>query len=208
MGSLFGWMVAVFAIIWTVLAIRGISRESKRGGRFNWLVWVGGFFVVLGAAGFFGAALSSLGVVKLPSSFEWPPGYVSGVVTTPSGLSIVPLEPSGRVQVYGSDWRYLRGWQVAAEGGPFKIVISHPEKIEVYTLRGSHHLTYSETGKLLTTETYTQPYDSVHNAGHSQAVPTFPLLWPFSSPFLSVGLVVIGGAGLRLSKWLRNRPTT
>jgi len=50
MGSLFGWAVAMFAVIWIALAIRGISRQSKRGQRFNWLVWVGGFFVVLGAA--------------------------------------------------------------------------------------------------------------------------------------------------------------
>src|ERR1700687_5897939 len=32
--------------------------------------------------------------------------------------------------------------------------------------------------------------------GVSQVVPTFPLLWPFSSPFLSIGLVMIGGVGL------------
>jgi len=207
MGSPFGWTVAGFAVVWIALAIRRISNQTKRGERFNWLVWLGGFFVVLGAAAFFGAALSSLGMVKLPPSFEWPPGYVNGVVTLPSGLHIVPLEPSGRVQIYSSDWRYLRGWQVAAEGGPFKIVTSRPEEIEVYTLRGDHHFTYSEAGDLLATETSIQPYDSLPNAGRSQVVPTSPLLWPFSSPFLSVGLVVVGGAGLRLSKWLRNRPT-
>jgi hypothetical protein len=206
MGSLFGSTVAVFAVIWIALAILGIFRESKRGERFNWLVWLGGFFVVLGAAGFFGAALLSLGILKLPASFEWPPGYVNRVVTLPSGLRVVPLEPSGRVQVYGPDWRYLRGWQVAAEGGPFKIVSTQPKKIEIYTRRGTHHFTYSEAGELLASETYTQPYDSMLSEGHAQVVPTFPLLWPFSSPFLSVGLAAIGGVGLRLSKWLRNRP--
>jgi hypothetical protein len=207
MGSLFGWTVPVFAVIWIALAIRRISRQSKRGERFNWLVWVSGFFIVLGAAGFFGAALSSLGMVKVSPSFEWPPGYVKGVVTLSNGVRVVPLEPSGRVQVYGPNWQYLRGWQVAAEGGPLKIVTSQPEKIEVYTLRGSHHFTYSEAGQLLASETYTQPYDSMLNGEPWRVVPTFPLLWPFSSPFLSVGLVVIGGVGLRLSKWLRNRPS-
>src|ERR1700680_4673212 len=207
MGSLFGWSVAAFAVIWIALAIRGISRQSKRGERFNWLVWVGGVFIVLGAAGVFGAALSSLGVVKLCAPVECPPGAVKGVVTLSSGVRVVPLEPAGRVQVYGPDWQYLRGWQVAAEGGPFKIVISQPEKIEVYTLRESRHFTYSEAGELLASETYTQPYDSMLNGEPWRVVPTFPLLWPFSSPFLSVGLVTIGGVGLRLSKWLRNRPT-
>jgi hypothetical protein len=36
MGSLFGLTVAVFAVVWIALAIRGISRQSKRGERFNW----------------------------------------------------------------------------------------------------------------------------------------------------------------------------
>jgi hypothetical protein len=130
MGSLFGWTIAVFAVIWIALAIRRISRQSKQGQRFNWLVWIGGVFVVLGAAGFFGTALSSLGMVKLPPSFEWPPGYVNGVVTSPSGLCIVPLDPSGRVQVYGSDWRYLRGWQVARKVGRSKSSLRSPRKLK------------------------------------------------------------------------------
>jgi len=206
MGSLFGWIVAAFAATWMALAIGCFSRQSKRGDPFNWIVWLGGLFVVLGAAGFFGAMLSSAGMLSLPPSFEWPPGYVSGVVTLPGGSRAVPLEPSGRLQIYDPDWRYQRGWQIAAEGGPFKIVTAQPEKIEVYTLRGRHHFTYSEDGQLLANETYTQPYGLVLSEGSSQVVPTFPLLWPFSSPFLSVGLVVIGGMLLTLSKWLRNPP--
>jgi len=208
MSSLFGWIMTVFAVTWIALAIRGISRQSRRGERFNGLVWVGGFLVVLGAAGFFGTALTSLGIVKPPASFEWPPGYVNGVVTSANGVRIVQLGPSGRIQVYGPDWRYLRGWQVAAEGGPFKIVTSQPEKVEVYTLRGRRHFTYSEAGELLATDTYAQPYDSLPTGGRSQVVPTFPLLWPFSSPFLSWGLIVIGLVVLRLSKWLRKSITT
>jgi hypothetical protein len=145
-------------------------------------------------------------MLRLPSSFEWPAGFVDGVVALPGGSRAVPLEPSGRLQIYDPDWHYLRGWHIAAEGGPFKIADSQPGKIEVYTLRGRHHFTYSEDGQLLANETYTQPYGYVPSEGTWQVVPTFPLLWPFSSPFLSVGLGVIGGLVLGLSKWFRNPP--
>jgi hypothetical protein len=203
MSSAFGWSVALFAVVWMALAIRGIFHQYSRGERLNWLVWLAGLFVVLGALGFFGSALLSLRVVTLPPSFEWPPGYVNGVVTSPNGLNIVPLEPSGRIQVYGPQWWFVRGWQVDAKGGPFKVVASRPGTIEVYTLRGDHHFTYSGAGELLASTTYAEAFESLANGGRSMVVPTFPLLWPFSSPFLSVGLVVIGLLGLRLSKRLR-----
>jgi len=203
MGSAFGWTVAVFAIVWVALAIGGIFRQYKRGEHSIWIVWIAGFFLVVGASGFFGSALLAVGVITLPPSFEWPPGYVSGVVESPSGIEIVPLEPSGRVQVYGTQWRYIRGWQVGAEGGPFKVEVSEPGKIEVFTLRGNHHFTYSPEGELIATTTYKEPYDSLANGGRAQTVPTFPLLWPFSSPFLSMGLVVIGFVVLRL--WNKQR---
>jgi hypothetical protein len=131
MGSLFGWTVAVFAVVWIALAIRRISRQSKRSERFNWLVWIGGFFVVLGAAGFFGAALSSFGMVKLPFRVASGVRERGGYVTKwPSHCAARSIRPRSGLRL--SDWRYLRGWQVAAEGGPFKIVTSQPDKIEIY----------------------------------------------------------------------------
>lgn len=208
MGSPFGWVVAVFAVIWIALAVREVFRQSRAGKRLRWLVLFGGFLLVTGALGFFGSALLAVGMVRLPSSIEWPPGYVDGVITTPSGLQFVPLEPSGRVQVYDANWRYLRGWQVNAGGGDFKLVASRPGKIEVYTSRQKHHFIYSESGELLTSESYGVTYDSVPNGGRSLNVPTSPLLWPFSSPFLSWGLAVIGMLVLRLTAWLQVRPTS
>lgn len=206
MGSVFGWSVALFAVLWIGLAVLGLFQQYRRGESLNWLVWLGGFLVLLGALGFFGSALLSLGVVSLPSSFEWPSGYVQGIVTSSDGLNIVPLEPSGRVQIYNPQWRFMRGWQVNAEGGPFRVVVYQPGTIGVYTRRGKHHFTYSATGELLASTTYTEPFDSMTNEGHSMVVPTFAILWPFSSPFLSVGLVVIGSLALRLSTKLRRSP--
>jgi hypothetical protein len=121
MGSLFGMLVALFAGFWLFFAARGMAREFKRADRFKWIVGVMYFFVLIGASGFFAAALSAVGIFKLPSSREWPAGYVSGVVTTPDGKYIVPLVPSGRVQLYDSQWHFIRGWNVDAGGGDFKV---------------------------------------------------------------------------------------
>lgn len=69
--------------------------------------------LILGAVGFFGNGLSAAGGLNwLPPSFEWPAGYTRGVVTTPAGMHVVPLQPSGRVQIYDAGWKFLRGWHI------------------------------------------------------------------------------------------------
>jgi hypothetical protein len=87
------WFVASFAIVWVLLAVGVIFREYRRGERLNWMLWFAGSFVVLGALGYFGSALLSLGMIHLPPSIEWPAGYVDGVVTSQDGKYIVPRVP-------------------------------------------------------------------------------------------------------------------
>ena len=69
LGSAFGWVVAIFAGFWLFLAARGIAHDYKRGGeetdrrnnrsfRSRWC-W-----------GILRAALSAMGLLKLPTSFE------------------------------------------------------------------------------------------------------------------------------------------
>jgi len=52
---------------------------------------------------------------------DWPAGFVSGVVQTPDNLWVVPEISPGRVQVYDSNWHFLRGWQVKSFGKKFRI---------------------------------------------------------------------------------------
>jgi hypothetical protein len=198
----FGWFLAAFAVVWVFGAIVGISKEYRRGTRLNWIVWVAGFLIVLGALGFFGSALAATGTVRPAASFEWPAGYVQGVVVTSTGYA-VPLEPSGRIQIYDSSWRFLRGWQIDAGGGNFKILVTNPGSVEVFTARGRNHYTYTDAGELLGSVQYPEDYYAIPN-GRSVMVPTSPLLWVFSSPFSCWGLVVIGALGLKLSKRTRN----
>src|ERR1700690_1716213 len=100
MGSRFGLLVALFVGFWLFLAVRGMARKSKAPDRFKLIVWVMYLLILTGAGGFFAAALSAVGILNLPTSREWPAGYVRGVVTAEDGKYIVPLIPSGRVQVY------------------------------------------------------------------------------------------------------------
>jgi hypothetical protein len=208
MGSHFGLFLALFAGFWLFLAVRGMAREFKRADRSNrskWIVTVMYVLVLIGASGFFAAGLSAVGVLKLPTSREWPAGYVSGVVTAVDGKYIVPLVPSGRVQLYDSQWRFIRGWNVDALGGDFKVQCSQDGVIEVFTARGAHHYSFAEDGHLIASTTILPEVFSAIPKGQSVVVPTSPLLWVFSSPFLSWGLMVIGFAGMAILKKIGRR---
>jgi hypothetical protein len=191
MKSLFNWVLIIFAVVWLFGAIGGLIKEDQRERRSRWIVWVAGFLIVSGALGFFGSALAANGVWKLTSSIEWPAGYVGGVVQSPDGTYVVPLVPSGRIQLYDSHWKFLRGWQVDAEGGRFKAVTSVPPLIDVYAARGRIHYTYTFAGELKSSSEYSDPFDSVPN-GRSMIVPTSPWMWAFSSPLSCMVTVVLG----------------
>ena len=198
MGSRFGLLVALFVGFWLFLAARGRASEFKQAGRFKLIAWVMYLLILIGAGGFFAAALSAVGVLNLPTSWEWPAGYVSGVVTAEDGKYIVPLIPSGRVQLYDAQWHFIRGWNVDAAGDEFKAQCSPDGKIEVFTARGEHHYSFTEDGYLIASTT-TLPEDfSALPQGQAVVVPTSPLLWVFSSPFLSCGVAVIGFAGIAI----------
>jgi hypothetical protein len=200
MGSRFGLIAALFAGFWLSLAVRGMAREFKRANRFKWIVGTMYFLILIGASGFFAAALSATGVLKLPTSREWPAGYASGVVAAADGKYIVPLVPSGRVQLYDSQWHFIRGWNVDAGGGDFKVQYSPDGVIEVFTARGEHHYSFSEDGRLIASTTILPESFSSLPKGQSVVVPTPPLLWVFSSPFLSWGVAVIGFVGMAILK--------
>ncbi|MGZ4873487.1 MAG: hypothetical protein ACXV99_16475 [Candidatus Angelobacter sp.] len=207
MFSSFGVFIALFSCVWLFLAGLGIVRQVKRGGRINWLVAIAGLFLMVGAGGFFAAGLSATGVITLPDSFEWPPGYVRGVTETSDGNHVVPLVPAGRLQIYDSQWHFIRGWHVDASGGDFSVACLPAGEIVVFTARGHQRLSFTENGKLTLATTLPESFVSPQ-LGRSIVVPTSPLLWIFSSPFLSWGVALIGMAGLWAAKkfpWDKNR---
>ena len=90
----------------------------------------------------------------------------------------------------------LEGWH----GGNFKVQCSANGVIEVFTARGEHHYSFAQDGHLIGSESLPEPFSSLPNEGQSVVVPTSPLLWVFSSPFLSWGVALLGFAGLAILK--------
>lgn len=200
MRSAFGWIIALFAAFWMFRAITGIVRDLTGPAPLKWVIGAMGLLVVLGSGGFFASALSALGMLKLPDSFEWRAGYVRGVVQTADGKYVVPLILAGRVQMYDSNWRFLRGWNVDAAGGDFKVDGSQPRIVEVLTARGRHHYSFTDDGRLISATNYSEDFYTLGGTEQSVIVPTSPLLWVFSSPFLCMGLAIIGFVGLSIVK--------
>jgi len=143
---------------------------------------------------------SAEGIFELPRSCEWPAGYVRHAITTVLGKHVVPVVPAGRVQLYSSDWHFLCGWNVNALGGDFKVEASPEGRVEVFTARGERHYTFDENGSLIYSAALPGSYESIANRGESVVVPTKLLLWPFSSPFISVAVGTLGFVMLRLVK--------
>ncbi|HSY31439.1 MAG TPA: hypothetical protein VLA42_05580 [Verrucomicrobiae bacterium] len=205
MRLLFDLLLVLFAGFWLFQVSRGIRRSLKRGEKTNWVVAAMGLLVLTGFGGFFAAALAAEGILKLPNSFEWPAGYVEGVKTLPDGKSVVPLEPSGRLQIYDPNWRFLRGWHVDAHAGRFRVECPSSGLIEVYTGRGNHHYTYKENGQMVSSMTYSEGFSWPPEEGSYIVVPTTPIGWVFSSPFISWSAGVLGFIGLALVKKFTNR---
>jgi hypothetical protein len=206
MKSLFNLFIVLLAGFWLFVVSRDLARQFKGGNRFRWIVATLSMLVLIGAGGFFAAVLSAMGVIKLPLSREWPAGYVSGVITTEHDDYIVPLVPSGRVQIYDARWHFIRGWNVDAAGGDFKVEYSPDGLIEVFTARGSHHYSFTEEGRLIVPARILPETFASLPRGDSVVVPTSPLLWVFSSPFLSWGVAVIGFIGLAALKKIDMKP--
>ena len=101
---------------------------------------------------------------------------------------------------------FIQGWHVDAEGGDFNVRCSLDNLIEVFTARGDHHYTFSEDGRLISSEILSGGFSSLSNEAESVVVPTAPLLWVFFSPFLSWGVALLGFAGLAILRKIRRKP--
>ena len=190
------YIVLVSALWFVGLAFR-IVRCLKNGGRTRWLGASGWIVVMIGGSGFFAPFLLEEGVFKPSSALQWPAGYVNGVATTPDGKYVVPLTAPERVQLYDSQWRFIRGWQVDG-GGDFKVEATPEGTVEVFTARGLQHYSFTQDGvPILPTrsgEGADDNYLSLPPKGNFIAVPTSRWLWVFSSPFLCGVVIAVGMA--------------
>lgn len=197
----FGLFVTLFGGVWLYAVARDVLRDLKENRYRRWMnscVAAMGLLAIVGGAGFFAIGLSAAGFLTLPNSFEWPAGYVCGIEKTPDGKYIVPLVPPGRLQIYDQDWRFVRGWHIAAHGGDFQASYSKAGLVDVYTGRQNHHYSFAENGELVSATTFTEGLSPVQDAGECKVVPTPVFGWPLSSPLISWSLIGIGGVGLAI----------
>lgn len=192
----FGFFILGFFGFWFFSFFRGKSWSFEAMAPVAWLTVL--MFVVtsIGFGGLLASFLSAVGPLQFSASWEWPAGYVRGVITTPNGRHVVPLWPCGRVQIYDSGWRFIRGWNVDAWGGVFEVQCSKDGTIEVLTSRGDRNYRYTEEGQLLSSERLSEPIPLWTTNGRSVMVPTRWWLWIFSSPILSGATGVISLAVL------------
>jgi hypothetical protein len=181
-----------------IAAIAPFFSKPQKGWK-RLLRFVGSFFIVVGAIGFFGSAISSVGGLNwLPNSFEWPIVLADGVIETGNGLYVVPHTPSGRVQLYDSEWKFIRGWHVTAYGGIFKLIPSGENRFEVITSRKHMRYVFDTDGNKLSEASYPPAdYDSFPSEGECFFVPTKPWLVVFCPPFVSgaaflAGMIILG----------------
>jgi hypothetical protein len=170
---------------------------------------------VVGVAGFFGAGVASAGGLDVLEPFEWPIGRTSKAVQTPSGIFVVPHEPSGRIQLYDGQRRFIRGWRIESGGGMFTLQAPTDDQIAVFTARGNRHFVYDLHGRLLTSTTYdadVKPSPLARTADHiTLTIPTRWYLWPMTHPFgawscLFATIIILVWRDAQRRRQLRQRP--
>jgi hypothetical protein len=153
--------------------------------------WIMSLLLVIGGGGFYASLLAAVGPIRLPNSWEWPAGFVRGVIRTADGKFVVPIRPVGRIQIYDPQWRFLRGWNIEALGGPFKFACTPNGTIDVFSLRGMRHYSFTQEGLLLSTDKFELPLPPLPK-GQWMMVPTSPLLLIFFHPAVLLFLAGIG----------------
>ena len=170
--------------------------------------------LITGMICFFLPLLVNLNPGILPDSFEWPLGYCENVITTEDGRHIVHNVPAGRIQIYSSDWRFTRGWNIPDANMVFIVMpfVEDTQQIKVVGHRGGRgsdadrlSVTYffDMNGKLLSRETFAfsrAEYDSLPTAGDSLWVPTRFWLLPLANPAVAWGMAVTAGIVLVLMR--------
>lgn len=102
------------------------------------------------------------------------------------GTHVVPHIPSGRVQVYDSRWKFLRGWAIGARGGDFKVIPAGPDRFDVFPRRSLARDTYRLSGDLVARgKRPPGRYPALPEMGQRYSFPTAPWQLVFVGSFPS-----------------------
>lgn len=173
------------------------------------LYYIASFLLLIGAVSFFGSAIiNSMGELILPNNFQWPIGKADNILVTKDKKYIVPHEETGRIQIYNRNLEFIRGWNVNASGGAFKIVLLKSNLIEVYIARENYMYVYDVEGNKISKNHYNrQYYDNIPLTNKTLNIPTPFYLLPFTNSFLAFFFFLLGLILLiiieRVKIWIR-----
>ena len=204
------FQIAMTLVVGGVLIITTILTPffgRFRATRPRALVFASCFLLFWGTIGGYTQLLSRSGGLNwLPRSWEWPVGSSDGVIAMPDGTHVVPQIGPGRVQVYDSHWKFLRGWAIGARGRDFKVIPTGPDRFDVFPYGSLWRETYRLSGDLV--ERGTRPpggYNGVPNMGQRYSFHTAPWLLVFAGSFPSLLTVGLGFGVLAFLQWREAR---
>lgn len=201
--NFFALIILLMLLVWIVQAMRLALSKDKSWWRFG-LKLVASSCLVIGAFGFFGSILSSVGALYwLPSSFEWPSNGSDKALQLPEGEYVVPHTGSGRVQIYGENLTFIRGWTINASGGVFALAPSQGATFYVITARNDRKFEYDVLGNLVSSTKYRGAYPAEHDSHLNIKLDISPLLWPFTTPFAAWLFAALGIALAVLSEKMK-----
>jgi len=101
----------------------------------------------MGFTGFIGGALITIGIIEYNK--EVPLGDIKGIVVDNEGHIYIGLGFYGKVQVYDTNGKFIKNWEVAASGGSFNINLTEGQNILISTARGEKQILYDKNGKVV-----------------------------------------------------------
>lgn len=199
-----GIMLAFWNGIFGMLVYFSLRERAPK----KWFGVVGGLLVMYGVTSFFLTGLcADCGTDIVPTHFEWPMGLTNGILTTPSGMHVAPHDAAGRVQIYDSNWKFVRGWHIDGGGGTFKLCALEGERFEAITARGNSKFTYDLNGTLISASKYDgKLWNTFPQSRESKYIATWPWMWPLVHPFLAMLTLILGFVVLFVGGKVRVRP--
>jgi hypothetical protein len=200
--NIIGIILMTFVVLLWVGIFGAVAIGSLREhGRRRMFGVAGGLLVVFGFLSF----AAPFAAAWVPSDIEWPVGWAGTVITLPSGMHVVSHDPSERVQVYDANWHFLHGWYVDCAGGIFVSTKALPDgTIEVVTARTHMRYVFDVQGQTLVKEPAPPkvPAGSSH-ISFGEYVPTWPWLFPLTTPFLAFLTMILGMVTLAIGGHVR-----
>lgn len=205
--NFFAWVGMAVLCVWGVQAY-AIYQHKKLSWRTPFQLLCSLMFVV-GCLGFVGGVSESVHGFINNKHFEWPVGTTKEAQQFSSGVYVVPVRASGRVQLYTQDLNFIRGWNPHTNGHIFELILSEPvdggDTFTVYVEATNIASRYTVEGRLLFAQRVSKTPNLKARETRTVTVPTPFYLKSFASMPLSWGLALVGLMGWFVFRFPRKK---